>query len=138
MGYHISMMDSKFRIPASVKEQALAAMKRMNPSKKGSGYWQDKPQWAWVDQEIVNKAPTLEDAMTEWRYVPEMDDEGNIVDISFEGEKIGDEMEMFKTIAPFVEEGSYIEMQGEDGAFWRWVFKNGQVKEVTPRVEWDD
>ena len=39
-------------------------------------------------------------------------------------------------IAPYVEAGSYIEMYGEDGDKWRYVFDGKTVKEVYPKVEW--
>jgi hypothetical protein len=29
-------------------------------------------------------------------------------------------------------------MQGEDGAMWRWVFKNGEMRTIEPRIEWGD
>lgn len=46
-----------------------------------------------------------------------------VTGISFEGEsQDGTEEEMFQAIAPFVEADSYIEMQGEDGEIWRWIF----------------
>jgi hypothetical protein len=40
-------------------------------------------------------------------------------------------------IAPYVEENSYIEMVGEDGDRWRWVFKNGKCEEKYPEVIWN-
>jgi hypothetical protein len=32
---------------------------------------------------------------------------------------------------------SYIEMYGEDGDKWRWIFKNGKCEEVYPKVIWE-
>jgi len=58
-----------------------------------------------------------------------------ITDILFEGEKIGNESSFFKAIAPFVKEGSFIEMVGEDGEKWRWVFENGQCVEKQAKFE---
>jgi hypothetical protein len=138
MGYCISLTDSDFRIPASKKAEALAAMKKMDPSVKGRGFWDNKRQWSWVDQEDIERAQSLEEAMTQWRYCPQIDVEGNIRRIDFEGEKIGQEDELFAVLAPFVEDGSFIEMQGEDGAMWRWVFRDGTVKMVEPKIEWGD
>lgn len=55
--------------------------------------------------------------------------------ISFEGEnQDGTEHEMFNAIAPFVEPGSYIEMQGEDGAIWRWVFQDDTCIEKAAEI----
>lgn len=138
MGYCINQVDSKFRIPAARKAEALAIMKTMDPAQKGAGYWDGRRQWSWVDQANVNKANSLEEAMTEWRYVPTVDAEGNITDVTFEGQKLGQEDVLFALLAPFVEEGSFIEMEGEDRSVWRWIFKGGVVKEVSPTVEWPE
>ena len=77
--------------------------------------------------------------LEEYGYAPKIDDDGNVVDLDFVGDKIAyDEEVMFKKIATYVEDGSYIEMSGEDGARWRWVFSSGTVKEVRAKVVWDD
>ena len=44
---------------------------------------------------------------------------------------------MFNCIATFVEDGSYIEMVGEDGDLWRWVFTNNNNCEWEyPEIKW--
>lgn len=40
-----------------------------------------------------------------------------------------DDLIVLKTIASFVESGSYIEMLGSGGEKWRWLFKNGDCME---------
>lgn len=60
-------------------------------------------------------------------------------EIYFEGEKYSDLMdEVLSEIAPFVEDGSYFELAGEDNAMWRWVLKNGRVYEIYPKIIWPD
>lgn len=72
-------------------------------------------------------------------YIPETDDDGNVIDLDFAGDKLlYDEETMFKKIAPVVEDGSFIEMRGEDGAMWRWVFSGGTVREVKAKIVWDE
>lgn len=39
-------------------------------------------------------------------------------------------------IAEFVEAGSYIEMSGEEGRRWRWVFDGKTCKQVFPVLTW--
>ena len=46
------------------------------------------------------------------------------------------QIEMFQSIAPYVQDGSYIWMIGEDGSQWRWVFQSGVCREVNAKVEW--
>jgi len=72
-------------------------------------------------------------------YTAELDDDGNIIRLDFNRDKIAyDEDTMFQAIAPYVEDGSFIEMAGEDGDRWRWVFKDGKCKEVRAKVTWSD
>ena len=57
--------------------------------------------------------------------------------VEFLGEKLGDDEVLFEAIAPFMNDG-FIEMQGEDGHHWRWVFKDGKLHDVPGRVVFDD
>ena len=127
MGYCISLADYDFILAAEQKDAALAAMKALPDG-----------HYSWVDIDEIRNCKTLEGALREWCYEPEVDDGGNIVGFEFSGEKIGDEDRMFRAIAPFVKDGSFIEMHGEDGARWRWKFVNGQMKEINARIVWDD
>jgi hypothetical protein len=43
--------------------------------------------------------------------------------MTFVGEKLTNDFEMFEAIASFVEKGSYIQMAGEDFLIWRWYFR---------------
>ena len=49
----------------------------------------------------------------------------------FYGEKLGDDEIFLSALAPYVEDGSYLEFEGEDGYSWRWSFKNGKLVEKT-------
>jgi len=72
-------------------------------------------------------------------YLAELDDEGEIIELYFNGDKLAcDEDIMFQAIAPYVEDGSFIEMVGEDGDCWRWIFKDAKCKEVRAEVTWPD
>ena len=71
-------------------------------------------------------------------YDFKLDTDGNITELTFIGEKLGNDFEMFQWIAPYVQDGSYIWMIGEDGDQWRWVFRSGVCKEIEAKVEWPD
>jgi hypothetical protein len=72
-------------------------------------------------------------------YSPSLDDDGNIVEIDFIADKLRyDENTMFQAVAPYVKDGSFIEMRGEDGTLWRWVFADKKCKEVKAEVTWPD
>lgn len=90
--------------------------------------------FSWMNNADPDEWETLEDAMASWGYPIETDDEGNVIDIRFHGQKIGDEDQLFDAIAPYVEDGSYIEMTGEDDYVWRWVFNGNRVEEVEGEV----
>jgi hypothetical protein len=127
MGYYMNQVEARFFIANKDKNKALKAIKKL---KRASG------DYCWVDRQYT-KAKTLGQALQHWRWATEEDVYGNIHDISFTGEKMGDELILFQTIAPFVREDSYIEMHGEESAMWRWVFRNGKVTEKSPSVIWD-
>ncbi len=60
----------------------------------------------------------------------------DVIGISFVGEKSSDEKLVFDLISPYVEAGSYIEMSGEDGEVWRFLFDGKSCEEKYPKVEW--
>lgn len=51
---------------------------------------------------------------------------------------IDDEMDCLNLIAPFVNKGSFIEMQGEDHNLWRWVFNGKKVDTHYPTITWPE
>ena len=94
-------------------------------------------KYDWVDSSEFRNSPTLADALGKWRWDAEINKDGDIDNICFRGQKIGSDEVLFNAIAPFVEDGSYIEMQGEDGVMWRWVFEDGVCKEKNATITWD-
>jgi hypothetical protein len=144
MGYCISLDEAVFFIAEKDKKAALKAIKaiagdtsQMSGGSYEFGTGKSTRHYAWVSTGDLLAAKTLEAAMTEWRYCPETDEEGNISNIYFEGEKIGDETALFKALAPFVKSGSYIQMHGEDGSIWRWCFNDGKFEEKSARMVWE-
>lgn len=126
MGYCVSMRESNFKIQNENSPKALEIIKRL--AREGK-------EFRWVSNETLLEAENLKEALEEFGYeVFEKETELEILDFVYE--KLGDEFDMFQAIAPVVEEGSYIEMYGEDGDTWRWVFENGKCTEKRPKVEW--
>lgn len=125
MGYYVSQRGCNFFIAAENKEKALQAIKDLG----------DKPMFSWVDNKSYLEADTLAKAMNAWRWSIDEEDD-NVVNICFDGEKLGDDEVLFQTIAPFVKADSYIEMDGEEGCLWRWVFDGKRCQEVTPQIIW--
>ena len=125
--------DASFKIKKENFDKALLAIKELvNQAEKMRG----GRDYSWVINSNLVNARTVWEAMDEWRWETEMygEDIGNIY---FVGEKIGDDKVLFDAIAPFVEDGSFIEMQGEDGALWRWLFNDGKCTEQYAKIDWD-
>lgn len=132
MGYYMSQTDCSFSMTKEDAEKALQAIKDL----AGKETYGD--HFSWVDTKRFLEAKTFKEATEAWRWSAEEDKEGNINGLWFQGDKSGDEDTLFDAIAPFVKEGSFIEMSGEDSTYWRWKFTGGKCIEVYGHVVFDD
>lgn len=143
MGYCMSQRDASFRIKGKNRAKALDAIKALasQEDRMSGGSWSggvQRERWfSWVTTAEFRDARTLEDAMWAWRWEIEGDEGGDVDSIMFGGEKLGDDTVLLGAIAPYVEPGSYIEMQGEDGSLWRWVFDGRTCQEKSATLTWD-
>lgn len=133
MGYYMNMVSSDVKIKHENFDKTLAAIRTLAGKEtiKDSG----GPHFSWVGHDW-DRLPTLSETLLEWRWEPIFDNE-DIVSLRFRGEKYGDCKHLFDVIAPFVEKGSVIEMRGEDGEQWRWVFDGVSCKERHATVSYD-
>lgn len=53
-------------------------------------------------------------------------------------DRLTSEEEWMNEIAPYVVPGSWIEMMGEDGCFWKWIFDGECCQTVYGKVEYPD
>ena len=118
MGYCMQQLDWHVKIASADKAGALAAIKAMPESSR----------WSWVSSNEVLSAETLEEALKAWRWEAVAAKKGNINYLHFMGEKYGEDPMLLKAIAPFMEDGAFIEMQGEDGERWMWKFSGGRLE----------
>ena len=95
MGYRIYMREVDLRIRKENFDAALSAVKTAFSS-------------SWTEH-----LDTFEEAMSDFGYVPEYDEDGNIDGFEFIGEKLRNDREFWDTVAPFVEEGCYLEVEGD-------------------------
>lgn len=140
MGYCMTQTDTRFFIPQEFHGLALAAIKELMLEK----YTADNGMsvirsYRWVGTDEVVQSQTLQDALHAWRWeVPyHPNDSGDIDGLYFRGEKSGADNTLFRVLAPYVKEGSYISMRGEDGALWRWYFDGQRCIEQHGRVVWE-
>jgi hypothetical protein len=137
MGYYMEQRYADFHIKKVNFNNVIQAIKNLHGEEiiaDSSG-----SHFSWVDQKFYtyNNIKELFDA---WRWEvshAEDNDDADIIDINFSGEKLGDDFELFQAIAPWVEKDSYIEMQGEDGSSWRWCFDGKKCIEKSAKIVWD-
>lgn len=90
----------------------------------------------WVNKGF-SKLPTVKEMFDEWRYeVTEEDGYYNVE--SFSGQKIGSCDALWKALESVVEPDSELKYTGEDGAHWKYTFKNNKFKEVNGHVSYED
>ena len=130
MGYCIELEKSTISV---TKENAIQMMDML------AGYIPNhKVDWRWVNEKYLTdlcKEHNFEEVTEELRY-PMYEEDGIYKIDYFSGEKLGNDYEMFKLIAPYINDG-YIEMSGEDAERWRWIFKDGKCEEKFPKIKWD-
>lgn len=143
MGYCMDLRDFDFVIPADRAGDALAAVQALDPVTRGAGgTWsggrKTESWFSWVTTSEYKNATDIGEAFDAWRWELRQDSNGDWSLVGFNGEKLGDDAILFEAVAPFVKSGSFVEMQGEDGARWRWVFDGKTCKEKEGRISWED
>lgn len=131
MGYYIEMTDSNFVITKENFEKALKSLKDVFVPENMTCYdcinGKRYPHFSWVNTKSVLESTNIREALKEIRYIPKFNQNGDICNVKFTGEKYGNEEIFFSALAPYVESGSYICFEGEDGDTWKWLFENGKV-----------
>jgi hypothetical protein len=90
--------------------------------------------YSWVNTDDVRTSIADRDisaVFAGWGYDLELTNEYDGVtnyylDIRGGDAKIGDEETFFAAIAPVVEDGSFLDVIGEDDTQWRWMWENGK------------
>lgn len=127
MGYYVTQDDCNFFVPADKIPAMIEAIHNLD-----NGY-----DYSWVNMAFL-KSNDIVEIFQCWRWCIKLDQAtGDIVDIIFDGEKLGDDEVLLKAIAPFVKAGSFIEMNGEGNDMWRWYFDGEKMVEKLPTITWD-
>jgi hypothetical protein len=138
MGYYVKNTESHFFIPKEYHGMALQAIKDfMLKTYTADSGMQVIRSFPWVSTDEVASSDRLQDALLAWRWDAYIDENGDIANLSFEGEKLGEDEILFNLISPYVKEGSYIVMQGEDNWTWRWYFDGKNYREQAGRIVWE-
>jgi hypothetical protein len=130
MGYCICQEDCSFYIPDDKIDGMLEALKdeMINGCCAGLNDTEILAAIAKKDVRAIFDEAAFEACM----------DKGNVTHVYYQGDKAWEGMEHFlNVIAPFVDEGSFIEFSGEGGGLYRYVFKGGKCEEKWPTISWD-
>ena len=140
MGYCIEFEECNIKISEENMKEALKVLSNK------SFCWCDRFNYEEIDFDNINNncedvnednydSISVYDAWEQLRYdIKYEDGYWNIVD--FFGEKLGDEDEIFKLIAPYCEDG-YIQFLGEDGDRFRYCIENKKYKFKVPTITWE-
>ena len=145
----INQLDSYFNMKKETFDDALKVTKALltveAKDKYGTtGYVMQGGEvtsrhYGFVQEENVARANNFKDAAQAFRWDMWIDDEGDIYSTTFNGEKYtGSEITFLNAIAPYVREGSYIEMQGEEGERWKWYFDGMECIEYQAKILYPD
>jgi hypothetical protein len=143
MGYYIRTPQTSFAIRTEnlprFFELVTNLMSDENVEENGHGGsyangGKTRSWYSWVNTEEVRQAAASGDisaVFAGWGYDLELTNEYNGVtnyylDIRGGDAKIGDEETFFAAIAPVVEDGSFLDVIGEDDTQWRWMWENGK------------
>lgn len=133
MGSFIRQKKTDFFIPKENKEYALVAIKSLYGNESITPC---KPKhFPWINSDMFLNADSLNQAMLAWRWKLTEDNDGNIIGIRFTGEKLGADILLFNTIAPYVKPYSFIEIES-DNCSWRYVFEGDACLEIFPGLIW--
>jgi len=141
MGYYVSITIDNIIIPADKVQECLDAINALfqpETMKKyaGGGSFSNNVRayhYSWVNTPESGAFDDLIAAFDEWRYEAQLLDDGSVEVVYFTGEKLGDDEILYKTIAPFITDGT-ISLLGEDHDHWRFLFNNGTCKEQAGHI----
>lgn len=148
MGYYVRLEDNNVLIPRSKLEDAYQAMCRLNEThnkEKRGGSWvggKETKHFSWMDANYPETCPSALDIIEALGFGTELDTEG--ITIQGYDNKTGSEDLFFESIAPFIEKQfeshekyPFMEWTGEEGARWRWIFKDGKMITKHATISYD-
>lgn len=138
MGYNAEQTGQSVLIRRENLEALHAALKALwkRTDLMGGGDSDGRRWFSWCN-DCDPERDSLPELLEGMGWKPTLSPDGDIVALTFQWEKLGDEKHLFAAMAPFVETGSWIEMLGQEGYRWRWTFDGQCVREVGATVTWE-
>jgi len=69
-------------------------------------------------------------------YESVIDAQGNITSFYFDGSDMGDDEALYRSLAPYMRDGSFLEICNEMGNIWRWTYHDGVCASIDPIMHW--
>lgn len=114
----MKIVSQSFFILAEKKPRALVAIKDIKTD--------SCPYSIWAASQGIVFGKIFEEGMVGWRYCPFVDADQNIIGLRFLGDSLLDDEVLFRTLAPYVRDGSYLDIVTSDKK-WTWSFQDGQM-----------
>lgn len=139
MGYHASIIDTTFKIPAKSLPEALRILKNLNwvtpnSKKRGRDYGQKPPEedcrptparwFSFMPWNYDDQVKDVQDVFSLLRFESDYDQQGNFLIRGFE-DKLGQEDIFLSSICHLAE--GYIIWSGEGGEIWGELYGGLQV-----------
>lgn len=105
MSVHAILLGGTITFQEGKEDEALKALQQAAADGR----------WSWIRHDKLTRATTIQEGLRACRW------EAAEKDLWFSGEKLGDEEQIFQVLAPWVQAGSYVEMQVQ-GEIWTWHF----------------
>lgn len=134
MGYYVNITDHNFMVekkhfPAAYDALCAINDEKYNHLKRGgssgpdgqTAYW-----YSWMPENYPAETETLIDILELLGFEIGYDTDGNINGLAYYN-KTGNEEIFFMALAPYVENGSWVMWQGEDGDMYGWEFADGKL-----------
>ena len=138
MGYDIFFKEVKFHMK---KEKINEFMKKFMETEEWKDFKKLYEEFYSSSEPLSGTPEMLFAQYMKYNNLPVFfDKKGNINDIDYTADNYwGSEIDdILATIAPYVDDGSFIEVYGEDCERWRWVFKNGKIYLIHPEIIWKE
>ena len=132
MGYCVEMKECEFFIKKENIDKAFNTLREYAKTKI-----ENKESLSWIDLHGIAYSETLTEALESCDFDVLYNDNGDVYDVDWISEKLGDHDVILNVIAPYIEDGSYLEMYGEDGDIWRWCIKDNKCYWKTPKIIWE-
>jgi hypothetical protein len=143
MGYYITLEEANFRIPET--EQVLNVLKDLNKRDdlKTGGSWENGKQtrvwFAWMPEDYDKTVKSVAQVFDLLGFETNTEDyDGEYVGLTYYNSKAGSEDIFIEAVAPFVEDGCYLEWRGEEGERWRQVVRQGKIHTQSATTVWSD